>query len=79
MKSKAIDEVLAEYRSSLLQLPNVVGVAIGSSNGKEVIQVLVTQKVPRSLLAAHEIIPSGLGDFIVEVKETGAFTAHADR
>ena len=56
-------------------LPNVTGVGIGEKEGKEVIVVFVTHKVPRRALQPHEIVPKVLEGYGTDVEEIGTVTA----
>jgi len=53
----SIDTVKRNHEDAILQLPNVTGIGIGSRQGKDVIKVFVTHKVPESSLRPEEIIP----------------------
>ncbi|MGG0043276.1 hypothetical protein [Bacillus tropicus] len=53
-----LEQVVRKYETDLLRLPYVVGVGMGFVQGKEVIQVFVSKKVPRSQLKAVEQIPT---------------------
>ncbi|MHA2896433.1 hypothetical protein [Bacillus cereus] len=55
-----LEQVVRKYETDLLRLPYVVGVGMGFVQGKEVIQVFVSKKVPRSQLKAVEQIPTPL-------------------
>ncbi|MEI6651277.1 MAG: hypothetical protein WCL42_01735 [Chlorobiaceae bacterium] len=55
-----IDDVLKKNETMLRDLPNVTGVGIGEKNGKEVIIVFVTHKVPESELDSSDIVPKYL-------------------
>ncbi|MDA2583372.1 hypothetical protein PDR31_28350 [Bacillus cereus] len=55
-----LEQVVRKYETDLLRLPYVVGAGMGFVQGKEVIQVFVSKKVPRSQLKAVEQIPTEL-------------------
>ncbi|MEK4774555.1 hypothetical protein MKY31_30390 [Bacillus sp. FSL M8-0139] len=55
-----LEQVVRKYETDLLRLPYVVGVGMGFVQEKEVIQVFVSKKVPRSQLKAAEQIPTQL-------------------
>ena len=61
-----------------MQLPNVTGVGIGEKNGKKVIKVFVTHKVPESDLRSEEIIPKTLDECGTDVEEIGVITAQVE-
>lgn len=63
-----IATVLKKNEARLLKLPNVTGVGIGEKNGKEIILVFVTHKVPESKLDIHQRIPKRIEGFEVDVK-----------
>ncbi len=63
-----IKAVLKKYEPQLLQLPNVTGVGIGEKDGKEVILVFVTHKIPEPELRPHEIVPKILDEFETDVE-----------
>jgi hypothetical protein len=67
----AIEEALKQHTDQLMNLPGVVGVAIGESEGKPCIKVLIVQKTPE---LANKI-PSNLEGFPVVVEETGTIRA----
>lgn len=70
-----------KHEESLLELPNVVGVAIGhkvvkgeTQPGREVIKVFVTSKVPRSRLKPNEVVPKALEGYSTDVEEIGVIS-----
>jgi ribosomal protein S19 len=67
--------VVRRHENELLQLPNVVGVGVGEHDGKEVIKVFVTRKVPASELESHELVPTELEGYDVDVEEIGPVAA----
>lgn len=67
----SIEDARKKHEDQLMQLPNVTGVGIGESEGKEVIKVFVTHKVPESDLQPQEIIPKTLGGWETDVEEIG--------
>lgn len=70
-----IQSVLQKHEKVIMQLPNVTGVGIGIKEGKEVIKVFVTQKIPKPALQANEIIPGKLDGYETDVEEIGFVTA----
>ena len=70
-----IDTVRQKYEHQLMSLPNVTGVGIGEKNGKPVIKVFVTHRVPESLLRPDEMIPAALEGYETDVEEVGDLTA----
>ena len=72
-----IEAVKRQYEERLMQLPNVTGVGIGSKEGKAVIVVFVTHKVPESELQPKDIVPKTLENFETDVEEIGVVTAQS--
>lgn len=66
-----IETIKTKYEEKLMQLPNVIGVALGEKRGKRVIRVFVSNKVSKSSLHAEEMIPETLEGFEVDVEEIG--------
>ncbi len=73
-----IEDVVAKHQDQLLSLPNVIGVAPSVREGKDVILVLVTQKLPESSLQPAEIVPNTLDGYLVHVMEVGAISAQTE-
>lgn len=69
-----IKTVKTRHEEWLMRLPNVMGVGIGQQEGKEVIKVFVTHKIPESSLRNEDIIPETLEGFEVDVEEIGNVT-----
>jgi hypothetical protein len=73
--------VKAAHEPGLLRKANVVGVGVGlrrraGAQSREVaIVVLVRQKVPRSQLAAEDIVPAEIDGVPVDVQEVGEIGA----
>jgi hypothetical protein len=78
MSEMPIDEALHRHEDDLLSLPNVNGVGIGERDGRTVIKVFVTEKVPRSSLAPDELVPASLGGYEVDVEEIGVVEAQTE-
>jgi len=78
MGENAIVEAKARHEADLLALPNVTGVGIGERDGKPVIQVLVTEKVPETDLAPEERVPASLDGFGVDVEAIGLVEAQRE-
>ncbi len=77
MAEISIAEVKARHEGELLALPNVTGVGIGEREGRPVIKVFVTEKVPESLLRPDERVPASLEGYEVDVEEIGVIQAQA--
>jgi hypothetical protein len=71
----SIQSVKRKFEDQLLRLPNVTGVGIGDREGREVLKVFVSQKVPESDLKSNEIIPQVLDGYETDVEEIGSVTA----
>ncbi len=70
-----IKNVMEQYEEQLMRFPNVRGVGIGEKEGKAVIKVLVSHKVPESALQAKEIVPKVLEGYQTDVEEIGEVMA----
>ncbi|HDR4949090.1 hypothetical protein NPM06_32590 [Bacillus cereus] len=71
-----LEQVVHKYETDLLRLPYVVGVGMGFAQGKEVIQVFVSKKVPCSQLKDTEQIPTQLETYPTNIIEVGTITNH---
>lgn len=71
-----LEKVVRKYETDLLRLPYVIGVGMGFVQGKEVIQVFVSKKVPRSQLQEGEQIPIQLETYPTNIIEVGTITNH---
>lgn len=73
--------VQAKYTDELMQMANVVGVAVGliqrsgQPTGSVGLVVLVVKKVPHEQLAENDRIPSELDGVPVDVQEVGEIKA----
>jgi hypothetical protein len=70
-----IESVKRKYEDQLMGLPNVNGIGIGERDGRDVLKVYVTQKVPEYQLKPDEIIPKVLDGYEVDVDDIGFVTA----
>jgi hypothetical protein len=66
-----IEEVLNRHTSELMARPNVVAVGIGERDGRPVIVVGVTERVPSDELAPEERVPESLEGHGVDVRVLG--------
>lgn len=71
MSAKTIQQVLEEHTQRWMDIPGVVGAAIGELNGRSCIKVFVAEKTEQ--LQAE--IPSRLEGHPVVLEETGEFRA----
>ncbi len=74
----SIEDIKRKHEDQLMQLPNVTAVGIGESDGKEVIKVFVTHKVPESDLQPQEIVPKKLEGWETDVEEIGVVTQQTE-
>jgi len=72
-----IDIVRRKHERNLLSLPNVVGVGVGERNGKPVIKVLVSRRLPADSLPPESVIPRILDGFDVDVEEVGHISTNS--
>lgn len=61
-----------------MELPNVTGVGIGEKDGKQVIVVFVTHKVPETELQAQQVVPKMLDEYETDVQEMGVISAQME-
>lgn len=71
----SIESVKQKHEELLMRLPNVTGVGIGEKEGKRVIKVFVTHKVPESALQPQEIVPEEIEGYETIVEAIGDTTA----
>ncbi|MBG0969457.1 hypothetical protein [Bacillus sp. SRB3LM] len=71
-----LEKVIQKYEADLLRLPYVIGVGMGLIQGKEVIQVFVSKKVPYSQLKKEERVPVQLETYPTNIVEVGIITSH---
>ncbi|PEL96128.1 hypothetical protein CN602_26660 [Bacillus cereus] len=71
-----LEKVIQKYEADLLRLPYVMGVGMGFVQGKEVIQVFVSKKVPFSQLKKEEHVPVQLETYPTNIIEVGIITRH---
>jgi hypothetical protein len=72
-----IKEAKEQHETTLMRLPNVIGVGLGSKAGQPVITVLVTHKVPSSQLLPQEVIPAVIEGYATEVIAIGRPTINS--
>ncbi|MBD2564815.1 MULTISPECIES: hypothetical protein [Nostoc] len=70
-----VNTVKQDYEEQLMRLPNVTGVGIGDKDGRTVIKVFVTQKIPESDLQPQEVVPKSIEGCETDVEEIGIVTA----
>lgn len=75
--------VQAEHEAALLELPNVVGVAVGhkqvkgEGTGQRCLTVLVDMKLDKDMLGRDEFVPGTIGSVPTDVREVGVLQAGA--
>jgi hypothetical protein len=79
MAENAIAEVKSRHETELLSLPNVTAVGIGERDGKPVLKVFVTEKVPEDALAPEERVPASLDGVEVDVEPIGFIQAQTEQ
>lgn len=70
-----VETVRKRHEEELMRLPNVTGVGIGEKEGRTVIKVFVTYKVPESDLQPQEVVPKTIEGCEIDVEEIGTVTA----
>ncbi len=71
MQDNTIESVFEKYKSLLMSVSGVVGVAIGMYQGKPCIKVYAARRTPELLRE----IPATFEGFPVIIEETGEFRA----
>jgi hypothetical protein len=71
MSQPDIEAVRRKHEATLMSLPNVVGVGIGERDGKPVLKVFVSRKLPLTVLSADAVVPSELDGWETDVEEIG--------
>lgn len=71
----SIESVKVRVEPDLMKLPNVIGCGIGEKEGREVIKVFVTAKVPEAQLDPEAVIPKRVDGYDTDVEEIGEVTA----
>jgi len=74
-----IEDVLRQAEPDLRKKPNVVGVGQGEREGRPVIKVLVTRKLPDAELGKEDLIPKTVGGIPTDVVEIGVVSAQPKR
>lgn len=66
---------IRKHEDAILRLRNVTGLGQGEKDGRPVIKVFVTIKLPNSELSPADIVPAALEGFETDVEEIGVVTA----
>lgn len=78
-RAKAVKQT---HEDKLMSMANVVGVGVGLRQRGGVkedtvaLVVMVTRKVPRTLLAPEDVIPAEIEGVPVDIQEVGEIRAH---
>lgn len=70
-----INTAMHRHEDRILRLANVTGIGIGEKDGRPVIKVFVSRKVPRNELADDQIVPDSLDGHPTSVEEIGVVSA----
>jgi hypothetical protein len=73
----SIEFVKARVEPELMELANVVGCGLGEKEGRDVIKVFVSRKLPESELDPRDNVPKNVDGFETDVEEIGEVTAEA--
>lgn len=75
MTEETLQALIEKHTPHLMALPNVVGVGRGEEQGRAVVVVLVSRKLPLAALQPHERVPRNLKGVPVRVREVGSVQA----
>ena len=70
-----ITTAMRSHEERILRLANVTGIGIGEENGRPVIKVFVSRKLPEGELAQEQIVPKALDGYPTDVEEIGVVMA----
>ena len=73
----SIESVKTKVEPDLMELANVIGCGIGEKEGKRVIKVFVSVKLPESELNPQDVVPKTIDGHETDVEEIGEVTAEA--
>ena len=71
-----LDAAVKQAEQKLMSKANVNGIGIGERDGKPVLQVFVTRKLPKSELHADDIIPETIAGYPTQVVDIGEISRH---
>lgn len=76
-----ITTAMRTHEEQILRLANVTGIGVGEKNGRPVIKIFVSRKLPEGDLGPEQIVPKALDGYATDVEEIGIVTAQqgADR
>ena len=66
-----LEAAVRQAEQRLMSLANVAGVGVGERDGKPVIKVFVTRKLPKSELRASDVVPEAIANYPTDVEEIG--------
>jgi len=70
-----ITAVMRRHEEEILRLANVTGIGIGEKDGRPVIKVFVSVKLPEAELGDDQIVPRTLDGCPTDVEEIGVVMA----
>ena len=70
-----ITAAMREHEDRIMRLANVTGIGIGEKEGRPVIKVFVSLKLPEAELSQDQIVPRTLEGYPTDVEEIGIVTA----
>jgi hypothetical protein len=76
--SMKLEAAVRQAEASLMSKANVTGVGIGERDGKSVIKVFVSRKLPKSQLSADDIVPAKVAGYPTDVEEIGVISAESE-
>lgn len=70
-----INAAMRRHEDRIMALVNVTGIGIGEKDGRPVIKVFVSRKLPEAELGKDQIVPRTLEGHPTDVEEIGIVTA----
>jgi len=70
-----ITTAMRRHEEQILRLENVTGIGIGEKNGRPVIKIFVSRKLPEGELAQGQVVPKVLDGYPTDVEEIGIVSA----
>ena len=70
-----INEALRKHEARIMQLANVAGIGVAEKDGKPVIRVFVSRKLPKAELGHGQVVPASLEGYPPDVEEIGIVMA----
>jgi hypothetical protein len=72
-----LEAAVRQAEETLMSKANVTGIGIGERDGKSVIKVFVTRKLPKSQLRAQDIVPAKVAGYPTDVEEIGVVSVES--